>query len=87
MSTEKEMALKELEASIHALSPEALDHVAAYVEKAKRKNHPMPRWKKKLYLSLAIGIGFWALMHYLHYEACREKFPQASGWVCLISPR
>jgi len=57
-------------------------------ERLQKINHPpMPGWKKKLYVGLTLVGGFWCLMQYLHYEACREKFPQASGWVCMMQSR
>ena len=48
---------------------------------------PMPAWKKKLYLVLGSLTMVWVLFHYLSYEACREKYPNAAAWVCVMSPK
>jgi len=48
---------------------------------------PMPGWKKKAYAVVLTLAGLWGLVQYLHYEACREKFPTASGWVCVMQSR
>jgi hypothetical protein len=70
---------------VNSLSPEEREDVAKALAKLNRK--PMPGWKKKLYLGMFTIGGVWCLFQYLHYEACREKYPQASGWVCLMAPR
>ena len=67
-------------------SDEKLDElVNEFVKKLSKK--PMPGWKKKLYAGVFVVGSIWTLFQYLHYEACREKYPNASGWVCLMQPR
>lgn len=82
MTTE---TLRNVEKEIKVLSPEEIALVKKYIEKAEHKK--MPAWKRKLYAVGVLGVGLWVFIHYLHYEACKQKYPQASGWVCLISPK
>jgi hypothetical protein len=67
-------------------SDEKLDElVSHFVTRISKK--PMPAWRKKLYMGMAGFAFIWTCLQYLHYEACREKYPNASGWVCLMQPK
>jgi hypothetical protein len=38
--------------------------------------------KKKLYLGGAVLVVLYIGYDYLCYEACRQKYPNTSAWVC-----
>ena len=87
--TAAEQAILNFNSNVAGVNDEVYREQLTELEGKLRKINkpPMAAWKKKTY-SIVLGLGaVWVLMQYLHYEACREKFPTASGWVCMIQSR